>query len=209
MLRRIEKLQYITHTSPSLDHCELAQKACKGGIKWVQLRVKDQVTEEWLDTAKRAKKICEEHGAALIINDNVEIAKLVGADGVHLGKDDMSPVEARQILGENCIIGGTANTFEDVQNAVKKGVDYVGLGPFRFTITKQNLNPQLALEGYREIVEACKEHDMKIPLVAIGGIRVEDVEEILKTGVHGVAVGTAIGFGDPTDNAQKFVEAIY
>jgi len=209
MLRRIEKLQYITHTSPSLDHCELAQKACKGGIKWVQLRVKDQVTEEWLDTAKRAKKICEEHGAALIINDNVEIAKLVGADGVHLGKDDMSPVEARQILGENCIIGGTANTFEDVQNAVSKGVDYVGLGPFRFTITKEKLSPKLALEGYQKIVEACQKHDIEIPLVAIGGIRVEDVEEILKTGVHGVAVGTAIGFGDPTDNAQKFVEAIY
>lgn len=209
MLRRIEKLHYITHTSPSLDHCELAQKACKGGIKWVQLRVKDQVTEEWLDTAKRAKKICEEHGAALIINDNVEIAKQVGADGVHLGKSDMSPVEARQILGENCIIGGTANTFEDVQDAVNKGVDYVGLGPFRFTITKEKLSPELALEGYQKIVEACKKHDIKIPLVAIGGIRVEDVEEILNMGIHGVAVGTAIGFGDPTDNAQKFVEAIY
>jgi len=209
MLKRIEKLQYITHASPSLNHCELAQQACKGGIKWVQLRVKDQNSETWLETAKRAKDICAKHGAVLIVNDSVEIAKQVGADGVHLGKSDMCPVEARQVLGKNCIIGGTANTFEDVQNAVKKGVDYVGLGPFRFTITKENLSPILALEGYREIVNACQEHGITVPLVAIGGIRIEDVEEIFQTGVHGVAIGTAIGLGDPINNAQKFVEVVY
>jgi len=206
--KNIEKLQFITHDTPSLQHCELIEKACKGGLKWVQLRIKDKPFDEWLQVAEKARHCSREHGATLIINDSVEIAQRVEADGVHLGKNDMSPLEARKILGDNAIIGGTANTFEDIQKAVDAGVDYIGLGPFRFTITKENLSPILTLEGYRKIIDACKKHNITTPLIAIGGIRVEDVREILDTGMYGVAVGTAIGFGDPTNNAQKFLDTL-
>jgi len=207
--KNIEKLQFITHDTPSLKHCELIEKACKGGLKWVQLRVKNESFDEWLKIAQQARKCTLEYGATLIINDNVEIAQHVKADGVHLGKHDMSPDEARKILGDDAIIGGTANTFEDIKKAVEAGVDYIGLGPFRFTITKENLSDILNLEGYQEIVETCQKHNITTPLIAIGGIRIEDVDEIFNTGIDGLAVGTAIGFGDPTANAAKFVETIY
>lgn len=207
--KNIEKLQFITHDAPSLRHCELIQKACKGGVKWVQLRIKNRPFDEWIQVAEKARQCSLQYGATLIINDNVEIAQRVKADGVHLGKNDMSPKEARKILGDNVIIGGTANTFEDIQKAADDGIDYIGLGPFRFTITKEHLSPILDIEGYQKIIAACQKHKITTPLIAIGGIRVEDVNEIVSTGVHGVAIGTAIGFGDPTANATKFVETIY
>jgi len=208
MQKTIEQLQYITHSSPSLTHPQLAEAACKGGVKWVQLRVKDQPYEAWLSIAKQTKEVCDKYGARLIINDNVKIAHEIKAHGVHLGKKDMSPIEARQILGEDSIIGGTANVFEDVKKCCEGKVDYIGLGPYRFTVTKKNLSPTLGVEGYTDILRACKENNLNVPIFAIGGIRVEDVKEIMTTDVHGIAIGTAIGLGDPTDNAQRFVNEL-
>lgn len=208
MQRTIKQLQYITHAAPSLTHPQLVEAACKGGLKWVQLRVKDQPFEEWLATARQTKAICDTYGAVFIVNDNVEIAHEVKAHGVHLGKEDMCPIEARQILGDDAIIGGTANTFEDVKKCCECGVDYIGLGPYRFTVTKENLSPTLGVEGYADIIRACKENKINVPIFAIGGIRVEDVGEIVTTGVHGVAIGTAIGFGDITDNTRRFISEL-
>ena len=208
MQRTIERLQYITHTAPSLRHPELAEAACKGGVKWVQLRVKDQTFEEWLAIARQTKAICDTYGATLIINDNVEIAHEVKAHGVHLGKEDMCPMKARKLLGDDAIIGGTANTFEDIKKCCEYHVDYIGLGPYRFTITKQNLSSVLGLERYTDIIRACKENNINVPIFAIGGIRVEDVKEIMTANLYGVAVGTAIGFGDTTDNARRFVNEL-
>lgn len=208
MQRSIEKLQYITHQSPSFSHEELVLQACKVDIKWIQVRMKNTPEDEWLATAQLARQYTREHNARLIINDHVEIAKAVGADGVHLGKTDRSPTEARKILGENYIIGGTANTFEDVQQLVAQGVDYIGIGPFRFTTTKKNLSPILGLEGYKKLVQSCQETGIDIPLIAIGGIQVEDVREILETGMYGIAVASAIGYGDLAVNATKFMAVI-
>ncbi len=208
MQKTIEQLQYITHAAPSLTHSQLAEAACKGGVKWIQLRVKDQPYDKWLAIAQETKTICDKYGATLIINDSVKIAHEVKAHGVHLGKKDMCPTEARQILGDNSIIGGTANTFEDVKKACECKVDYIGLGPYRFTITKENLSPTLGSEGYSDIIRACKENNINVPIFAIGGIRVEDVKEIMATGVHGIAVGTAIGFGDTTNNAKRFTQGL-
>lgn len=206
--KKIEKLQYITHQSPSSTHCELIQKACLSGVKWVQLRVKNAPYEEWLRYAQNARHCSRETGATLIINDHVEIAKEVGADGVHLGKTDMPPIAARKILGKDAIIGGTANTFEDIQELAKQGVDYIGVGPFRFTITKENLSPILGLEGYQKIAQQCREAGITTPLIAIGGIRVEDVSEILGAGMYGIAAASAIGYGEISINAERFIEAI-
>jgi thiamine-phosphate pyrophosphorylase len=130
--------------------------------------------------------------ADYIINDNVYLAKKMDADGVHLGLTDMSVLEARQILGETKIIGGTANTFEDVLQRTVENCDYIGLGPFQFTATKEKLSPILGLEGYRSIIEKMKAKNIQIPIYAIGGIALESVESLMETGIHGIAVSGVI-----------------
>lgn len=197
------KLHYISQASPT--HVEAIKAACEAGVKWVQLRVKNTSEEEWLSIAKQSKSICEQYGATLIINDNIKIAKAIGADGVHLGKQDISPSEARAYLGNEVIIGGTANTFEDIQHLAKQGVDYIGLGPFRFTTSKDNLSPILGLEGYEEIVNQCKNEGITIPIIAIGGIQESDISSIISVGIHGVAVASLI---NDSKDKKKIVEEI-
>lgn len=191
----IEKLQYITQETTTLSHIDCVKEACISGVKWVQLRVKNKSEEEYLEIAKEAKIICDLYDVVLIINDNVAIAKEVNAYGVHLGKADISITEARSILGEDTIIGGTANTAEDIKELINLGVDYIGLGPFRETTTKKNLSPILGLNGYYAIAEQVfnllKEGQLNYtipPIVAIGGIDLEDIIHIMKTGVDGIAV---------------------
>ncbi|HEY4206148.1 MAG TPA: thiamine phosphate synthase, partial [Puia sp.] len=122
-------LYFITMDEGPLDHLQQVEVACEAGIRWVQLRMKQADPQQFLDIAAAAKKICDEWGCALIINDRVEIAMEVKAHGVHLGKQDMSPVEARRLLGDDFIIGATANTVEDIHGHHRAGADYVGLGP--------------------------------------------------------------------------------
>lgn len=189
----VERLHYITQGNiPGLSHSALAQEACRNGVKWVQLRMKGATYEEYLAEAVKTLKICRAHGAKLIINDNVTIAKAIGADGVHLGKEDMDPLEARKILGKDLIIGGTSNTLEDIIALSEKQVDYVGLGPFRFTTTKEKLSPVLGIEGYRSIMKALKLSGINLPVIAIGGIGPEDIRSIMDTGVNGVALASVV-----------------
>jgi len=200
---KISKLQYIT-VSPA--H---AEEACKGGVDWIQLRVKNKNEDEWKLIALEAKKICKARGAKLIINDSVKLAKIVGADGVHLGKEDMPPDEARKLLGPDFIIGGTANTIEDIQRLALLKVDYIGLGPFRFTNTKKNLSPLLGIQGYIDLMKECEAESIKVPIIAIGGIQMEDVDAILETGIYGIAVSSAIGdSANISEAASEFIGKI-
>jgi thiamine-phosphate pyrophosphorylase len=189
----IERLQYITYETKSLSHIDCVKEACISGVKWIQLRVKNKTQEEYLTIAKEAKIICDLYDVILIINDNVEVAKEVSAHGVHLGKSDVHPIDAREELGKKAIIGGTANTLEGVI-ALIDHVDYIGLGPFQFTKTKANLSPVLGLQGYDEIINHLKTvcSIKELPIIAIGGIEVEDVEPLLETGVYGIAVSGMI-----------------
>jgi thiamine-phosphate pyrophosphorylase len=188
----IAQLHYITQDIEGVPHQELVLNACVAGIDWVQLRVKNRSYNEWLDIAHKTEMICRKYHAKLIVNDNVGIAKAIKANGVHLGKMDMSPREARQELGSTTIIGGTANSFEDIEQLNDAGVDYIGLGPFRFTSTKENLSHLLGLEGYKKIIEQCKKKGISIPIIAIGGIKLEDIKPIAETGIYGIAVASAI-----------------
>jgi len=191
-VKRIRNLQFISQEANGLSHSEICKKALKAGIDWVQLRMKDVSDEEYISEAKKCKSICEEHNAIFILNDRVDIALQVDADGVHLGKNDCSPSEARKLLGPDKIIGGTANTFEDIQYLVNQGVDYIGLGPFRFTQTKKNLSPVLEIEGYESIIQKCKQAGITIPIVAIGGIQVEDIRNLMSTNITGIALSSLI-----------------
>ena len=191
-------IQFITHNTGSIGYVEGARMALEGGCKWIQLRMKDASDDEVRQAAAEIQPMCKEHEAVFLLDDRVELAKELHADGVHLGKNDMPIDEARRILGEEYIIGGTANTFEDIQRIAAQGADYIGCGPFRFTTTKKNLAPVLGVEGYRDIIAKMRNAGINIPMVAIGGITPDDIDEILATGVQGIAVsGTVLNADDP------------
>jgi thiamine-phosphate pyrophosphorylase len=200
---KISNLHYIT------TNAQDAELACQGGVRWVQLRVKDLPYPTWKQLALDAQQVCRQYGATFILNDNPQLALEIRADGVHLGKQDMNPAEARTLLGPGFIIGGTANTFADIEGLVAAGVDYIGLGPFRFTTTKQNLSPILGLAGYTDIFEQCRAAGFTTPIIGIGGVGLADVPALLATGLHGVAVSGAIGgAADPAATAALFMKEL-
>lgn len=188
----IERLQYITQDYDQGSHSLLCLEACQAGVKWVQLRMKNVSDDEYLKVARLCRKITSDHEAILIINDRLDIALEVGADGVHLGQTDMSTAEARGKVPEGFIIGGTANTLEQIIEHHENGVDYVGVGPNRFTSTKDNLSPILGLEGYQTLINQLEERNIPIPVIAIGGILEEDIAPLRENGVYGVAIAGLI-----------------
>lgn len=193
----IERLHYITQEMNGKTHPELAEEVLREGkIRWVQLRVKNKPMEEVRAIAIQTQAVCRKYNAKIIINDHIRLAIEIGADGVHLGKQDMSTAEARKLSGPGFIIGGTANTFEDVKMHTSAGVDYIGVGPFRFTTTKEKLSPVLGLEGYKNVVQQCLVAGITTPLIAIGGIVPDDVRDIVETGMHGVAIAGYINHAE-------------
>lgn len=200
------KLQFITHFTEKYSYYDSARMALEGGCRWIQLRMKDASPEEVEQEALRVQALCRTYHATFIIDDHVELVKKIHADGVHLGKHDMPVAEARRLLGNGFIIGGTANTFDDVKMHYEAGADYIGCGPFRFTTTKKNLSPILGLEGYRRIVSQMKEAGINLPIVAIGGITREDIPAILQTGVTGVALsGTILRADNPAEETRRIL----
>lgn len=188
----IDELQFISNQTDELTHLESIQIALDAGCRWIQLRIKNESPETVLEQALRAKNLCSRYQAKLVINDFPLIAKEVAADGLHLGLEDMSIKEARETVGNEMIIGGTANTFEHILLRHDEGANYIGLGPFRFTSTKQNLSPILGIGGFREIIKRMAGLEKSIPLIAIGGILPEDIPELKSIGVHGIALSSAL-----------------
>ncbi len=188
----IDRLHYISQQPANGTHITAIKAALNAGAKWIQLRVKAQPEADILEYALYAAELCNEYGAKLIVNDHPEIALKAGAYGLHLGLDDIPVNQARAIVGNAMIIGGTANTFEHIKQRVAEGVDYIGLGPYRFTKTKQKLSPILGLEGYAEIMKQVKLAGIQTPIIAIGGIEQQDINRIMAAGLYGVAVSGAI-----------------
>lgn len=205
------RLQFITHTTDRYTIVDSARLALEGGCRWVQLRMKgaDSITLE--ASARQVQELCRRHGATLIIDDDVMLAKRIGADGVHLGKEDMPITEARAMLGDGPIIGATVNSFDDILSTLSTATpDYFGCGPFRFTATKARLAPTLGIEGYREIICRMREQDITIPIVAIGGITREDIPMLLDSGVGGIALsGSVLNATDPKCEMRDIANIIY
>lgn len=202
----INTLHYISRQTAAASHTDHIQAACDAGCRCIQLRIKNDTPENILPVAMAAKKICDRYQAALIINDYPHIAVAVEAAGVHVGKNDMTVAAARAITGPDMIVGGTANTTADIIAHVKDGASYVGLGPFRFTTTKQNLSPILGLAGYETIMEELRQQHITVPVIAIGGILLADIPAILQTGIHGIAASGLIA--EATDRST-LVKNIY
>ena len=172
----------------------------------MQLRMKEAKPEDIIETGKQTRRLCDKYSATLIIDDHVELVKEIGADGVHLGKNDMPISEARKILGNDLIIGGTANTFDDVRNHYEASADYIGCGPFRFTTTKKVLAPILGLQGYSDITARMKAEGIDIPIIAIGGITLDDIPDLMQTGINGIAIsGSILQAEDPVGEMRKMV----
>lgn len=200
-------IQFITHHNERYGYVDGARMALEGGCRWVQLRMKEATEEEFLAAAKEIRMLSTQHHATFVLDDHVELVEKTGADGVHLGKNDMPVDEARKLLGADKIIGGTANTFEDIERLARQGANYIGCGPFRFTTTKKNLSPVLGLEGYRTIVAQMKAAHIDLPIVAIGGILETDLKDIMATGVTGIAVsGGILNADNPTEEMHKYTQ---
>ncbi len=196
-------LQYITNTEAPVSVVEQVRGVLEGGGRWIQVRMKDASDEEVSKVIEQIKPWCLEKEAFLILNDRVELAKKLDVGGVHLGKDDMPPSQARMILGAAAVIGVTANTFQDILAVRSLDIDYFGLGPFAETTTKKNLAPVLGLDGLRDLSSRMEEQEIDIAHVAVGGIKKEDVVAIMNTGVNGIAVSGAIAFAPDIKKATE------
>lgn len=209
-IKQKSTLQYITNEQDSkqlLLHCD---KALQGGIRWIQLRLKNASTEDRVTVALRLKQICCMYGAILIIDDDVEAVLKSNAHGVHVGINDMPLPQVRQILGERSIIGYTCHNEDDLFSAHRFGADYIGVGPYRFTSTKKGLSALLGLEGITSLVKINQQQPHPIPSVAIGGITAEDFPNVALTGVNGVALSGAIEQAtDITKQSKELLQLLH
>jgi thiamine-phosphate pyrophosphorylase len=198
-------IQCLTLDGIELGHEAQVSALCAAGAKWIQLRFKEATDDAVAVVAEACLPVCRERGVRLIINDRMHVAMQVGADGVHLGKLDMAWAEARALVGPDFIIGGTVNSAADAMRASSPGLlDYVGVGPYRFTQTKKNLAPILSNGEWQEILRILG----PIPSYAIGGIQVEDLPVIRERGLTGVAVCSGL-YRDAkvTENYRAFLSA--
>ncbi len=188
----IKNLHFITHSNEPEEQLEQVRKACEAGVEWIQVRIKAKSKEEIKELAKEARAITSEHNVKLCINDHLDVAIQCKADACHLGKDDMPILSAKALTEGKLLIGATCNTIEDIYKAYEAGADYIGLGPYRFTTTKEKLSPELGVKGYRSILDQMRTKNITTPIIAIGGIETEDVKSLTDTGVFGIAISGAI-----------------
>lgn len=180
------------------DLCKAVEDSIKGGATIVQLREKFIDDEKFLQIAKEVQKITKKYNVPLIINDNIKIAKEIDAEGVHIGQSDDSLEKAREILGKNKIIGVSVGSIEEALKAQAGGADYLGIGTIFYTGSKKDINEPLGIKNLKNIVDA-----IKIPSVAIGGIHLDNVKDVMNTGVDGVAVISEILGKEDIKNASK------
>lgn len=199
-------LQYITNTDCNVPVVDQINAVIDGGCRWVQIRMKEASDDEIRKVVEAVKPRCIEMECFLLLDDRVELAKELNVGGVHLGKEDMPCSKARMILGPGAVIGVTANTFADIEAVRNLDVDYIGMGPFAMTSTKKNLAPMLGLDGIRILCNDMERAMINIPRVAVGGITLEDVENLLHAGVNGIAVSGAIAFArDIAEETRRFI----
>ena len=200
-------VQFITHHTDTITYLDSVRIALEGGCRWIQLRMKEAPDTQAEEVARQALALCRAAGAVFIIDDRVELAGRLHADGVHRGKADMPVREARRLLGPGFRIGGTANTFEDVRIHYEGGADYIGCGPFRYSATRQKLAPILGLEGYRAIAARMREEGIDLPVVGIGGVTAEVMSALARAGLSGIALsGSVLRAADPVGEMRRVMQ---
>ena len=185
------------------EFLNIIEEAIKGGTTIVQLREKTASTKEFYDLALKVKEITSRYGVPLLINDRIDIALAVGSEGVHIGQDDMPADIAREIIGEDKILGVSASTVEEAKKAVIDSADYIGSGAVFPTSTKDDAD-SVSKEELKEIVDS-----IDIPVVAIGGITVENASTLKGSGIAGVSVVSAIMSAEDPKEASEKLKEIY
>jgi thiamine-phosphate pyrophosphorylase len=192
MKKFIEKLHFITHDIDQLSHVQQAQIACEAGAKWVQYRCLTKSDDELLQDINAISEICDDWGATLIVTDHVHLNGQADIQGFHIEDMDADFIKLRELLGEAITIGGSANTTEGLIRLAQEGADYAGFGPFSHTTTKPNYFEHLGVEGYRKAIQQLHEKQTDLPVLAVGGVTVNDIDALMQTGIFGIAVSSAI-----------------
>ncbi|MCZ6634057.1 MAG: thiamine phosphate synthase [bacterium] len=188
-MKHIGKLHVLTDTvlQNRFSHIDLTRMALEGGADTIQYRQKVGKTRERIETALAMQALCSEAGAILIVNDRVDVAIAANVDGVHLGQEDFPIEKARDLLGPDKVIGATAKTVVQIQQAVSEGADYVGFGPIYATGSKADAGDAKGLDGLSAMVQA-----VSVPVVAIGGIGLETAQDVMAAGAFGIALISAV-----------------
>ena len=192
MKKFIEKLQFITHDIEQHTHIEQAQIACEAGAKWIQYRCLTKTDDELLEDINVIAEICDDWGATLIVTDHIHLNGKADIQGFHIEDMDADFKQLREELGEAITIGGSSNTVEGLLRIAAEGADYAGFGPFKVTTTKPNNAPLLGIEGYTKAMNVLKQQNIDLPVLAVGGVTLDDIDGLMKTGVFGIAASSAI-----------------
>ncbi|GGH13743.1 thiamine phosphate synthase [Pedobacter zeae] len=208
-MKYIEKFQYITHDIPNLTHIEQAQLACEAGAKWIQYRCLSKSDEELLKDIKAIAEICDDWGTTLIVTDHIHLNGKADIQGFHMEDMDADFIALRKLVGHDVTLGGSANTVTNLIRLAREGADYAGYGPFAETETKPNNLPLVGVETYYKAVQELKAANSQLRILAVGGIKIYDVETLMQTGIYGIAVSGAVNSADDFIEAyQNFHDAV-
>jgi thiamine-phosphate pyrophosphorylase len=199
-MKRIGRLHVLTDTElqPRFTHVELTKMAIKGGADTIQFRQKTGATREMIDVCREMKRLCTDANITFIVNDRVDVAIASEADGVHLGHDDFPIPLARKLIGEARIIGGSAVTLEEARECFSEGADYIGFGPVYPTTSKDDAGTVTGIALLEKVVKA-----VSIPIIAIGGLTVENTPEVIRAGARGIAVISAVCCQENPEQATR------
>ena len=192
MKKFIEKFQFITHDIPALTHVEQTQIACGAGAKWIQYRCLTKDDDALLEDINQIAEICDDWGATLIVTDHIHLNGKADIQGFHIEDMDADFIKLREELGEATTIGGSSNTPEGLLRLAAEGVDYAGFGPFSVTTTKPNQSALLGVAGYADAMQVLRDGEINLPVLAVGGVQLEDIEDLMATGIFGIAASAAI-----------------
>lgn len=207
MKKYIARFHYLTQDLPDRTHADQVRSACEAGANWIQYRCLSKSDEQMIEEIDELAAICDDWGTTLILTDHYHLLHLVDAQGVHLEDMNADFKAVRNEIGDDKTLGASANSFEDILRIISSGVvDYVGCGPFSTTLTKPNNHALLGVEGYAKIVSEMKMEGIDIPVLAVGGVSLADVNELLTTGVYGIAVCSAV---NKSENPKLAVKDFY
>lgn len=206
MKKYISNFHYITHDLPNRSHTEQTIIACEAGANWIQYRCFSKAEEEMINEIHQVAAICDDWGATLILADHYHLLDKVDAQGVHIEDLNADLKSIRDHITDEKTLGTSATSFADIQRIAASGVvDYIGCGPFSITLTKPNDYPLLGIDGYKNIITKMKENDIDIPVLAVGGIKIDDTAALMATGIYGIAVSGAINMAeDPREAITAF-----
>ena len=192
MKKYIEKLHFITHDIKQHTHVAQVQLACESGAKWIQYRCLTKGDDELLVDLNVIAEICDDWGATLIVTDHIHLKDKADIQGFHIEDMDADFIAIRKQVGEEYTLGGSANTVENLIRLAKEGADYAGFGPFKLTTTKPNNSTLLGIEGYHHALSLLSAEKIEFPILAVGGVTLQDVAPLMATGIYGIAASSAI-----------------